>query len=517
MRYMNKSSKKKLRHGSVALIITVLAFVAVVILNIIIGMLASRYDWMYLDINSDTVYSISDDCREYVRKFVIPEIDRVNTSQASQQKIKIVFCDTPENINADEHLASIYDSVDELKEMFPEHIEIKHLNIWEQPSVAREYGATSTGDIICEFGTRHETVNFADFYLVDPNDNSTIIAYNGERTIAACLVKITEAAPPNCYFTVNHGEEIENVSLMRTLIDAGYTVNFLDLSTKEIPDDCELLVTYAPKRDMSANEGDRSEAQKVDEYMLNGGKYMVFISADTFAAGEHKNFEDLLERWGVDFMHKTSNDGIEQSCHIRDRYNSLTVDGYTVLSENASRGKASEVLSDKGYSNAFSNSTCIEFGRDFVSDKKGNYVKEQNGVKKTAFPLLVTHSTAEAWMGGITVARADEQPFVLMSMTVSERDDGKIGHLMACASTEFAAKDGMQSAVLGNSRVITEIVKYMGRESAPVELTFKSFGTSEIESLTTRTANIYTAILTVIPTLAVAIAGAVVLVRRRFL
>ncbi len=514
---MKRAPKKKLRHGGAALTLTLLMLCAVVILNVIAGMLASRYDWMYLDMKTDEVYSISDSCREYVDKYVIAEVDRQNAAEGIKQKINIIFCNDEDKISEDERLAKVYDSVHELEKMFPEHIEIGNLNIWEDPGTARGYGVTSTGDIVCEFGSQHETVNSADFYIADALDSSTAVAYNGERMIAACLVKITEAQPPMCYFTVNHGEELENLSLMRTLIDSGYTISFLDLSKNDVPEDCELLVTYSPRRDMSFSGEGKSEADKVDEYLSGGGKYMTFISADTFAAGALENFEALLGRWGVTFDHQTSPDGIEQSYLIRDRYNSLTVDGYTVMSQNAMSGMGTEVLSGRGYPNAFANSTSISFSEQFVPDGNGNYVYTDGSVKKTAFPLIVTHGTAEAWMGGMTVARADEQPFTLMSMSVAQNADGSTGHLVACTSTDFASRDCMQSAVLGNSRVIMETVKYMGRETAPVELGLKSFSTGKIESLTTNTANIYTVLLAVIPALAVTACGVVILVRRRYL
>ena len=46
---MKKTTRKTLRYGSIAAAITVLVVCAVVILNVIVSMLASRYEWMYVD------------------------------------------------------------------------------------------------------------------------------------------------------------------------------------------------------------------------------------------------------------------------------------------------------------------------------------------------------------------------------------------------------------------------------------------------------------------------------------
>ena len=467
---MKKKRLKKLKYGGTAIVITVLVLCAAVILNVICAMLAARYEWMYVNMNVNTVYSISDNCRDYVSEYVISEVDRQNGHSGEKNKIKITFCDSEKNILQDETLKNIYDSIMQLVDMFPEHIETGYLNVWEDPSTAREYGVTSTAE---------------------------------------------DAA--HCYFTVNHGERIEDLALMKVMIEAGYTVGFLDLSSDDIPEDCELLVTYAPERDASVSENGVDEIAVLEEYMLMGGRYMVFIDADTYAAGGHENFEGLLNDWGVTFDHRTSKDGIEQSYLIRDMANSLTVDGYTVLSENAAKGIGAEALSGANYPNAFGNATSISFSEDFTADGNGNFTKNDGGVVKTAAPLLVTHSTAQAWMGGITVARADEQPFVLMSVTKGETDAGKTGYLVACTSTEFASQDKLQSAVLGNSRTITEIIRFMGRENAPADLSFKSFSGTKIESLTTSVANTYAIVLAAVPSALIAIVGAIVLIKRKFL
>lgn len=513
---MKKTRMKKLRYGGVALAVTVLVVCATVILNVIAAMLSARYEWMYVNMNVNTVYSISDNCRDYVEEYVVSEVDARNEQSGQSQKIKITFCDTEKSIKADERLKNIYDSIMELVSMFPEYIEVGYINIWEDPSTARKYGVTSTADVICEFYDRHETVNFVDFYITDPANAENAIAYNGEKILASCLMRVTQSDVPHCYFTVNHGESIEDLSLMKVMIEAGYTVGFLDLSSQTIPEDCELLITYAPQRDASVSEDGVDEIAILREYMLGGGRYMVFINADTYAAGGHHNFEGLLTDFGVTFNHRTSKDGIEQSYLIRDPQNSLSVDGYTVLSENAENGMGAEALSGTNYPNAFGNATAISFASDFSADGKGNYVKQEAKVRMIAAPLLVTHPTAQAWMGGITVARADEQPFVMMSMTKSE-SNGKVGYLVACTSTEFASQEKLQSAVLGNSRTITEVIRYMGRDNAPATLTFKSFSGTTIESLRTSVANTCTIVLAVVPTAIIAIVGAVVLIRRRFL
>jgi hypothetical protein len=360
-------------------------------------------------------------------------------------------------------------------------------------------------------------MNIGDFYVFEAGDSSTPVAYNGEKIIASCLMRVTQENTPVCYFTANHGESFGDYEFMRILVEAGYMVAFIDLSSKEIPEDCELLITFDPKQDLiiADSVSSVSEVDKINEYMNAGGKYMVFLSADTFVSGSRANLERLLGEWGVKYMHEAGDDGIENCYVIKDRTNSLTIDGYTVLSETAKKGIGARMMDGLSGTNVFGNTTCIAFADGYVSDGNGNFIREINGISRTAAPLMLSHESAEAWTAGRAVARASGDPFVFMTMTTQACANGKQAYIIACASTAFASEDAMQSSVLGNSRTLMGIVSRIGKNNAPVDLVFKPFVSTEIESLTTSTANTVTAVFATVPTLVCLIIGAVVLIRRK--
>ena len=511
-----KTRSRKLRYGSVSLLLCSLVIAAAVIVNIIAAMLSMRYDWMYVELDTPAVYEISDECREYLDEYVIKEVDRANKDKSEKEKIRIILCDTEENIREEQLYGYILDSVYEISGMFPGYFEIEHLNIWERPSEASSYGVKSTEDVVCVFKDRYQTVNLKDMYIIETDGyNSSAVAYNGEKMLASCLMRVTQEGDPMCYLTLNHGEVWEDYEFVKMVAEAGYTVGFLDLYNEEIPADCELLVTFDPKKDMATSNDTSSvsEIEKLDEYMAKGGKYMVFVSADTFASGGFENFEAFLASKGVKYMHE-SREGEAEACYlVRDNANSLTVDGLCVLSENAKKGIGAEALPEAGLSNAFGNSTCISFADGFESDGKGNYVSKDGKIK--AAPLLLSHESAIAWAGGRAVARASEERFALMTVSEQSCDSGEKGYLIASASVDFASGDAMQSSVLGNSRTLTELIRYMGKENAPSKLVFKPFGETEIQSLTTREANITAIVLIALPALVCTSVGVVVLIRRR--
>ena len=507
---------RRIRYGSVSLVLTVLVVAVVVIFNVILSLLSSRYEWMYVNMNRSYVYEISEDCEKYLDEHVIPRVDEAKKLYGADEKITVMFCNDKEDIEADDSQKYIHDSVYEIKDMFPDYIKIEYLNIWEHPTRAREFGVTGTGDVVCIFGDRYETMNLRDFYIYD-SETGEAVAYNGEKIIAACLMRVTQKETPICYFTMNHGETMTDYELMRSLVEAGYTLGFLDLSESEVPEDCELLITYAPKQDFLLNDGvsETSEIEKLDSYMAQGGKYMVFLSSDTFASGKRENLEAFLAKWGIAYSHYANDDGSETVEMIRDTSHSLSVHGYDVLGKPAESGSGSGIIDD-GRSVVFANSTHITFADGFVKGSDGSYTKTVDGIKRSAYPLMVTHSSAEVWIDGRSVKRASDEPFVLMAMASQTCANGETAYLVASASSDFANEDAMQSAVLGNGRALAQIYKHLGREQVPVDLVFKSFGSTVIEGLTARNANVITVCIVAIPTVACLAVGVVLLVRRKY-
>ncbi len=250
--------------------------------------------------------------------------------------------------------------------------------------------------------------------------------------------------------------------------------------------------------------------------MNRGGKYMVFVSADTFVSGGRANLEGFLEDWGIKYVHETGDDGIEK-CHlIKDSANSLSVDGYTIFSKNATEGKGGEIMSGLPENNVFANSTRITLAEGFNSIGSGSYSANVDGITRTVSPLMYSYQSAEAWAGGRAVARAGSDPFILAAISEQKCENGENASVIAFASTAFALDTNMKSAVKGNGRTVSGIFRYLGCDKAPVDLTFKYFAGTEIESLTTRQANTVTIILAVVPTVICIGTGIFVLVRRRY-
>ncbi len=502
-----KINDRKLKFGSVSLAITVLTIAAVIIFNAAFTALAYKFS-IYTQMSSDLTYSLTDECIDYIKETVIPKIPGGDT-------VTIYFCNDREIIEADSDLSQILKSAREIEKSFDGRIKIEFLNVYEQPKAARSYGIKAATDVAVVYGDNCHVITKKDFFLWDTVTGEAT-AYNGEKRFAAALLKVVRNDNPMCYITINHGELVESYELLYMLADAGYNYTYIDLLNFDIPDDCDLLLTFDPRQDLTDKDtvSGISEVEKIENYLTGGGNLWFFASADTFLSGSLDKFESVLEKYGITFAHSENNDGIEECLQIKDPSHSVSVDGYTIFAQSAKNNVADKVLSEVKVQSIFSRATAIIPAGGFEKQSDGSY-KSGDG-KISLSPLLVSHEGAQAWANGRIVKKAtSEELFTLMSLSQAECENGEMTSILACASTAFASEDAMQSTVYGNTTVLSSVSKHTGNDDAPLALVAKPFPTTEMKTLTTKNATIITIISAALPTLAVAAAGAIILTKRK--
>lgn len=500
--------KRRLAYGTLSVILTVLIIAVTVIANAAVSALSEGFGW-YVDMSDSLIYGIGDSCEEYLEDIIFPAMDK----QDKKERIKIILCDERSELVSNTAQKYIFETVSELCEKYPERITLEYLNIWESPTEARGYGVSSPSDVVFKYKDRHSTLTAAQFYVTSNGDTENPTAYNAEQRISSALLRIVRDSSPVCYFTVNHGESLDDPELMYLIADAGFNYSFLDMSRDGIPADCELLITAAPANDLIGSDGgsDVNETHLLDTYMSNGGRYIVFLGADTLSAGRLSGFESFLGDWGVSFLCKTDPDGTKNYCALRDSASSVSADSMTFLGQTSDTPLSSDMLGEMNKKPYFGNAAAITPADGYIQTDSGSYI---NG-SRTISPLLCSASSAEAWAGGRLTHKADETPFTLMSLSSEPQNNAKTAYLLACSSVDFCKEESMQSTVYGNKEILLRAVSYMGYSGIPLNISSRPLTTPPIQSLTRRSATLISIVLCTLPPLSVAIVGTVVIIRRR--
>ena len=358
---MKTSTGKKLRYGGISALVTAVIIAAIILFNVIFSALSQKFTW-YADLTPDLLFTLSDECIDLIRNgddefenssSPIEMVDKIREENKKYNAensltegmadyrdenimINLIFCDDPDVWQNDQMMNYVYNTATELKAEFPDYISIQNPNIIHNPSSVTKYKVNSLTAIdptcvIIEFGTEYRIRALESFYTTNTEDD-TIWAYDGEKAFAASILSVTRAESPLACVTVNHREGFADSSLLKTLTDAGYKIDDVDLKNEEIPEECRLLVIFDPKDDFLVKDGtsDIDEIDKIDKFLDETNSMMVFVSPETPVL---KNLEEYLLEWGIKFDRHTDTAGVEHPYMIKDSQNSLTSNGFTLVSE----------------------------------------------------------------------------------------------------------------------------------------------------------------------------------------
>ena len=568
---IKSSTGRKLRYGGVSAVLTALIIAVIIIVNVIFSALSQKFLW-YADLTPELLYSLSDEALDLVENGddefdSLSPIEMVDKMRAENLEadpdfdpeslmINIIFCDDPDNIDANSYQRYVHHTALELEEKFPDYINVEHYNIIRNPSSVSRFKVNSlsqiyTTSVIIEFGTEYRVREIRSFYIFneDTSSDEEPWAYNGEKAFISSILAVTRAESPIACITTNHGETFSDAEFVNTLIDAGYIVQDLDLEKDEIPDKCRLIVIFDPHEDFAVyynddNDLELSEVEKLDAFLDGTNSLMVFMNPATLEKqGKLVELEGYLEEWGISFDRYEAEDGAVVPYRIMDKTQALSTDGYTFKAEYVTAGAGAGFTKDMrtrpvAQSIIFKNAMSISYSglytpahyspeetstdADDVPYDYATFYKD--GISRAIYDVFTTGAKAEAYADGVLRESATElNKLKLMTVSVENRTTqednystvSEASYVLACGSTDFASEAFLQSNSYGNNDLLLTALRAIGKEPVPVGLTFKPFADFTIDTITTSEATQYTVVLTVVPALIAAITGIVVIVRRK--
>jgi hypothetical protein len=499
---------RRARYGGLTVALTVTLVAAVVLLNVIFSTLAGRYAW-YIDMTPEHLYSVSDDCHELLED----AITRAESENGKDVRVNIIFAEDYTKYEPGSVGSYIYNTARELAERY-DQIELEWFDCWVDKTRAEQLGVRNAQSVVLQLEDGGSRTFFQqEFFTFTPGNTTSPIGYDGERVFATTLVSLLEGERPLCCFTINHDERFFDEALLYLLRDAGYDVTMLDLYYEDIPEDCELLLTYNPSTDFITVDGvsDKSELDKLDAYLAKGGNYMVFLSGDTPVL---QNLDTFLAEWGV----KVARDYDEVSereygALIKDTSTALSADGFTLLGRYTTEGKGAALTADMTAREyvpgvVFRDATALLPSDGFTSTGNATYTCG-NRVRSDVF---TAGEGAIAWANGKQISLPTDVA-ALLSVTEDEASGARV---LVSGSTGAFAQEYVQSAVFGNADVLLCALRDMGQEHVLVGLHYKPFSSSVISSITSTQKLNWTLTLTLAPIVICAACGVVILVRRRY-
>ena len=266
------------KHGAYSVGMTVLVLAVVIVFNLVVGQIPEAY--RNLDVSSTKIYDISDTTTELLDDLA-SEVD---------MKVLAVKDDTDERITT---FLSRYASLSD-------KINVEWIDPVLHPSALTDYDTTENTIVIsCEDTGKTTTVSFNDILVMDQYSyyyygTTSYTEFDGEGQLTGAVNYVTNEADHTIYQTTGHGESTLSTTITDLMEKNSYTLSEVNLlMSTSIPEDCDLLLMYAPTTDLSEDE-----AQMLRDYLAGGGKVMILFG-DTSSA-DLPNLAGVLSEYGIE-------------------------------------------------------------------------------------------------------------------------------------------------------------------------------------------------------------------------
>lgn len=307
-------NKKYLKNGSYSVVISAIFIVIVIVINMIVGSLPSKYT--EIDVSSQKLYTMSSDTKDFLKDL--------------EKDVTIYL--VAESGSEDETIKKLLEKYEEESD----HITVEYKDPVVNPKFTSDYTSdeVASNSLIVVCGDRSKVVAYDSIYestFSYTTYSYTTSAFDGEGQIDSAISYVTSEDLPVLYTLDGHGESELDSTLQDDIEKANIDIESLNLITEgSVPDDAACLLINAPTSDISEEEKDA-----IIEYLENGGKALIFSN---YTDESMDNFDAVLANYGVEREDGIVLEGDTQHYAQMQYYLVPTVNNEDAISDFASKG-----------------------------------------------------------------------------------------------------------------------------------------------------------------------------------
>ena len=268
-------NKKVLKHGSYSIGITAVIIAIVVVFNLVIQEVPSKY--REIDLSSQKLYSIGDQTEKLLK-----DLDK-------DVELYYIVQDGAESSDIEKLL--------EKYEEGSEHIKVEKKDPAVYPTFTSQYTSdnVTNNSIIAVCGDKNKVIDYYSMYETSINYQTysqEVTGFDGEGQITSAIHYVTSGDMPVLYTLEGHDEVSMSETMKDTIQKANIDIQSLNLlSSETVPEDAACLFLFSPVADLT-----EEETQKILDYLENGGKALI---VSDYSDQDMPNFDSVLESYGV--------------------------------------------------------------------------------------------------------------------------------------------------------------------------------------------------------------------------
>lgn len=433
-------SKKHIKNGSYSMTMTVVFIAVVIVINMIVGELPSKYT--EIDVSGQKLYSIGDETKE-----LLSELEKdVTIYQIAQSG------------GEDEVITSLLKKYEDESE----HIKVEQKDPVVNPKFASEYTTDnlSANSLIVTCGDRSKVIDYNNMYESDIDYQTysyQTTGFDGEGQITSAIGYVTSENLPILYTLTGHGETELGSTMKEGIEKANMEIKSLNLvSEGSVPEDADCLFIGSPSTDISSDEKDA-----ILEYLENGGKAMIFSD---YNENKMENFDEILANYGLERTEGIVFEGDSQHYAMQMPYYILPDVG---------SAEAVSGLSSDGYM------VLAPFAQGIVQADDVRSTVVVNSLLSTSDQA---YSKSNLSSGSLEKEDGDTDGPFDVGVSVTENVDDKETKLVYYSASSLLDSQVNQMVSGGNEKLVMESLKWMvdTEETVTVSIPSKSLQVSSL-------------------------------------
>lgn len=269
---------RSFRMGGYSVAATALVLAILIVVNVLMGVLPSK--WTQLDLSSNQLFTISQQTEEVLAS-LDEQVDIYWIAQSGAE---------------DDTLGALLDKYAGMSSKLS--VSKKDPNV--NPTFVQKYVTSGlyNNSLIVECGERFRYVPYDEIFEYDYSnyyyDGSYSVSFAGEGALTSAIAYVTSETLPKVYLLSGHGEPaLSNAFSTAAEKQNMELVELSLLSAGEIPADASAIIIHSPQSDISAEE-----KTLLSDWMAQGGK-LFYISNPADSDGQFANIEAVLADYGT--------------------------------------------------------------------------------------------------------------------------------------------------------------------------------------------------------------------------
>lgn len=291
--------KEKFKHGSLAVVFTVVFIAVIIVINVLVSALTTRFPSMNFDLTKEGLNTLSDEATDVAKEIV--------------NETTIYIIGSEDAIRGDEvysnyslkysQVANLADRLHELNDK----IKVEYIDPDMNPQFISDYAGDSltTGKVMVKTDKRHKTLAVTDLFSIQQDSSTGQYNYYSkvDGALANALYLVNLDTVPVVAFATGHNEMLtvsDNLSTFTGMLnDNNFEVKEFNMLTDEIPEDASIVVLGTPTTDYTSEELSKLEAYLGDEKM-GSSRTLYVMTAPNAGWSSMPNLSSFLAEWGME-------------------------------------------------------------------------------------------------------------------------------------------------------------------------------------------------------------------------